>query len=169
MNWDAIGAIGEVVGAFAVVVTLAYLASQVRYAKAAANDANRLTRASGVCEMLLTVATDNELRDAVNSFGVSEPYLSDYAEEFKVTHQDAARSDIHNLYYFWLHWGQFASSKSSSDLEEIRNIVSAFYRTPQVLYSWENSPWARPMLDPKFVAFVDAVLSESQGATGRST
>ena len=30
MNWDAVGAIGEVVGAMAVVVTLAYLAIQVR-------------------------------------------------------------------------------------------------------------------------------------------
>jgi hypothetical protein len=30
MNWAAIGAIGEIVGAVAVVVTLAYLAIQVR-------------------------------------------------------------------------------------------------------------------------------------------
>jgi len=30
MNWDAIGAVGEIVGALAVVVTLAYLALQVR-------------------------------------------------------------------------------------------------------------------------------------------
>lgn len=30
MNWDAIGAVGEVVGALAVILTLAYLASQVK-------------------------------------------------------------------------------------------------------------------------------------------
>ena len=30
MNWDAIGAIGELVGALAVVLTLAYLALEVR-------------------------------------------------------------------------------------------------------------------------------------------
>ena len=30
MNWEAIGALGEVVGAIAVVLTLAYLAIQVR-------------------------------------------------------------------------------------------------------------------------------------------
>ena len=30
MNWDALGAIGEIVGAVAVVVTLAYLAVQIR-------------------------------------------------------------------------------------------------------------------------------------------
>lgn len=30
MNWDAIGAIGEIVGAIAVVITLVYLAAQIR-------------------------------------------------------------------------------------------------------------------------------------------
>ena len=30
MNWDAIGAVGEIVGAFAVVVSLIYLALQIR-------------------------------------------------------------------------------------------------------------------------------------------
>ena len=30
MNWDALGAIGEIVGAIAVVATLAYLAVQIR-------------------------------------------------------------------------------------------------------------------------------------------
>lgn len=30
MNWDAIGAIGEVVGALAVVISLVYLALQIR-------------------------------------------------------------------------------------------------------------------------------------------
>ena len=48
MNWDAIGALSEAIGALAVVVTLAYLATQVRYAKITASDSNRLTRASGV-------------------------------------------------------------------------------------------------------------------------
>ncbi len=33
MNWDALGAIGEVLGAGAVIVTLAYLAIQVRHGK----------------------------------------------------------------------------------------------------------------------------------------
>ena len=30
MNWDALGAIGEIIGAFAVVISLIYLASQIR-------------------------------------------------------------------------------------------------------------------------------------------
>jgi len=42
MNWDALGAIGELVSAFAVVVTLLYLAIQLRQTRiAAVRDANR--------------------------------------------------------------------------------------------------------------------------------
>lgn len=41
MNWEAIGAVGEIVGAAAVVVTLIYLAGQVRHA-------TKATQAAGV-------------------------------------------------------------------------------------------------------------------------
>ena len=33
MNWDAIGALGQMLGSIAVFVTLGYLAGQVRYAR----------------------------------------------------------------------------------------------------------------------------------------
>jgi len=54
MNWDAIGAISEVLGAFAVFVTLGYLAIQVRHARhevgrsvsTARADANRVALAA---------------------------------------------------------------------------------------------------------------------------
>ncbi len=43
MNWDAIGAIGEIVGAGAVVATLAYLAVQTRRARMATEAQNTLS------------------------------------------------------------------------------------------------------------------------------
>ena len=44
MNWDAVAAIGEIVGAIAVVATLAYLAQQTR-------QSNRLARANAVLSL----------------------------------------------------------------------------------------------------------------------
>ena len=46
MNWDAIGAVGEMIGALAVVVTLAYLALQVR-TSTMESDANHVSVSSG--------------------------------------------------------------------------------------------------------------------------
>ena len=41
MNWDAVGAIGEIVGAAAVVITLFYLGTQIRHANALARAQTR--------------------------------------------------------------------------------------------------------------------------------
>ena len=38
MNWDAIGAVGEIVGALAVVVSLLYLAGQIRVSNKASRN-----------------------------------------------------------------------------------------------------------------------------------
>ena len=54
MNWDAIGAIGEIVGAAAVVVSIAYLAIQIR-------SNTRATKASASFEATHSWATSNEL------------------------------------------------------------------------------------------------------------
>ena len=37
MNWDAVGAVGEIIGALAVLVTLVYLATQIRQANEISN------------------------------------------------------------------------------------------------------------------------------------
>ena len=75
MNWEAIGAIGEIVGALAVVLTLAYLALQVTTAKRATIDQNTLSRANGVREMILAISTNDELRmNLVDDLSVREFY-----------------------------------------------------------------------------------------------
>ncbi len=45
MNWDAIGAVGEILGAIAVVVSLVYLATQI-------NTSNKAVRQSSLHELM---------------------------------------------------------------------------------------------------------------------
>ncbi len=42
MNWDAMGAVGELIGAFAVVATLIYLAVQVKHSRALLDDSRQI-------------------------------------------------------------------------------------------------------------------------------
>ncbi len=58
MNWEAIGAIGEIVGATAVVVTLIYLAVQVRHGTRATQAASVQAASALDQEFLLTVGAD---------------------------------------------------------------------------------------------------------------
>ena len=56
MNWDAIGAIGEIVGALAVVISLVYLATQIRIQ-------NRESRLAAVHDILVG------FRESIQAFG----------------------------------------------------------------------------------------------------
>lgn len=54
MNWDAIGAIGEILGALAVVATLGYLAIQIRQSTAVARSSTR----QAIAEMSMASGSD---------------------------------------------------------------------------------------------------------------
>ena len=160
MNWEAIGALGEIVGALAVVLTLAYLAIQVRHAKEAAADTNRRERSKGGRDMMLASAADSGLRENLTKGLQLSDYYNEIASNLNMSSDEAASFDWAMLYWFWLHWGQYASTTKESDVEELRNVISGFYRNPGVRVCWEKSPWARPVLEKDFVNFVDEILAQ---------
>ena len=135
--------------------TLGYLAVQVRAARDSAADANRFNRANGVTQMALEFAGNPDLANSVMKSQKNEEYYAQFASALGISFDDASRSDWFHLYYFWLHWGQYSSSKTEEDLAELSNVTRAFYRIPAVRYSWDHSPFAKPVLDPAFINFVD--------------
>ena len=162
MNWDALGASAEAVGALAILITLIYLAVQVRQAKLAAADTNRLTRASGVREVMLTMMQNPKLRESVwSAYGTGgAQYLQALAEQTGGSVEDAAQIDLYTQYYLWLHWGQFSTTMTPADERELRNIAAALYNVPAIRYAWENGPGTKAVMDADFAAFIDSVLEE---------
>ena len=63
MNWLAVAAISETIGVIALVISLLYLAFQVRFARLAAADTSRTARANGIREIDLAMVNNPELRD----------------------------------------------------------------------------------------------------------
>ena len=61
MNWEAIGAIGEIVGAMAVVTTLIYLAIQMRVNTAEIQQSSTHSTLVGRAESLRFLASDGEI------------------------------------------------------------------------------------------------------------
>ena len=61
MNWEAIGAVGEILGAIAVVVTLLYLARQTKASGRATVSASRSASAVAISELDRDIARDPEL------------------------------------------------------------------------------------------------------------
>ncbi len=63
MNWDAIGAVGEVVGGVAVIATLLYLAVQIRQNAQSVRNAASLSVNEGLAEINRRLSNDSEFAD----------------------------------------------------------------------------------------------------------
>jgi hypothetical protein len=128
MNWEAIGALGETLGALLVLITLIYLATQVRYAKNAAADANRLARAKGVCDLQLVIANNDQLNQSNIAANGWISWYQELAAVRVITVEEAIRADAMSTYRFWLHWGQFTSTNRQEDLLELGETIGKFYQ-----------------------------------------
>lgn len=95
MNWDALGAVGELVGAGAVVITLAYLAIQIRHS-------NNQTGANMGARIL-----DEYKR--MQEVGLSNPQLPDLLVKLKLGEALTPSEDIQLNFYAdrcLTHWFQ---------------------------------------------------------------
>ncbi len=79
MNWEAIGAIGEILGAAGVITTLAYLAVQMRQSNRLAKRAAVQSLLAGRVEMNRFLASDPALTDLVSK-GAESPDELDEGE-----------------------------------------------------------------------------------------
>jgi hypothetical protein len=79
MNWDAVGAIGEIAGALAVIITLVYLSAQVRQNTRASRLAAIQAASENSSRFSELIAADPELSELVWR-GMREPESLDEAE-----------------------------------------------------------------------------------------
>ena len=161
MNWDAIGATGEVLGALVVVFTLVYLSIQVRLARKATTDQSRIYRATAVREMILECCSNDALRMGQTRNWGLEPYYQELAEKTGVDIKEATRVDWGNGYYFWMWWGQNSSTHYDEYLSELEHVIAALCEAPGMRSSWEKSPLIRPLIDEDFAIFLDNILANN--------
>lgn len=159
LNWEAVGAVGELVGAFAVIVTLAYLALQIRYTHRVAADTNRRYRASGVMDGMKVLVSDDGLRNSWTKSLKLEDIYDDLGQKLNLSQDEATKFDYFFLYWVWLHWGQYLSVSTDEDLQEIEHIVANFYSLEALQICLKHSPF-RNTLDEKFVQFIEEVTAK---------
>jgi hypothetical protein len=169
VNWDALSAISESLGTFAVLVTLIYLTVQVKDSKSASADTNRIERAVGIREGLMSLAENDNLRSSFDKANGMLGFYEGMASEFNISTDDAARSHYYSIYWFWLHWGQFSSSTEKRDLLELEILIRGLYSTPVYYYCWNNSPWVKPIIEAAFVEYVDALLEDARSLRETAT
>ena len=77
MNWDAIGAVGEILGAAVVVVTLGYLAIQLRLARGAYEIQSTYSSHEYYSRWRTAIIENTELRQSITKSNRGEPLTDD--------------------------------------------------------------------------------------------
>src|SRR5262245_59667322 len=80
MNWEAVGALGQVLGSIAVFATLGYLAVQVRHAKQLVQRAATDNRAATVRQLTLTRLTHERLSSIFEKVTPRGPQFDELAK-----------------------------------------------------------------------------------------
>lgn len=85
MNWDAIGAVAETVGSIAVLITLGYLALQIRQANRIAQSTSKNQYKTGVLDTLTAISGDTE---------ASKTYTTGMVDPSSMTLHEMVRFDL---------------------------------------------------------------------------
>jgi len=155
MNWDAIGAIGEIVGAVAVVVTLIFLTLQLRHnTKAVQRAAHR-----GVYE-----DAREWMYRLVENPDVAELYRSGMrGEELSPTDRLRFRMLLGALFNHWAH----AWESGAFIIVDNSNIQGVLSQPGGAVY-WQDTQDDMYMT-PGFVEYVNSIrdnLAQARGGTG---
>ena len=155
MNWDAIGAIGELIGALAVVITLAYLAVQIRQNSKALHSSTRFEIAKTQMDINFLLAQNPDL--AVASYGILQG-----KEGISEKDQLAAGQFISGM--FRTFENQFYAYREGNFSEGVwggyRRNIAWNAGQPKFLEFWKER---RPLFSEDFAEFVDSLAISEEG------
>ncbi|MEM7099014.1 MAG: hypothetical protein AAF541_12205 [Pseudomonadota bacterium] len=154
MNWDAIGAVGEVLGAVGVIVTLVYLALQIRQNSLTTRAEIRQSLAEQQIQFINSRATDPFLRGAIDKVYSGDP----------LTGEEAFGVHSHCLAHVRLFENYFAQYKLGSmevgDWAAMRKLISRHLSLDPYRNAFES---VRTTCNADFVHEVDQILEEDSG------
>ena len=160
VNWDAIGAIGEIVGATAVVATLLYLARETRNNTQAVVAASTRTSSWGFAEFNTQIASDEVLSRLIHK-SMQDP-MPEFDDLEWVRFQLLARSEVGRVQDAFL---QSSMGFQNKDLAETQlNFMRSLLELPAWRAFWDDETsggtWTQ--------AFVDDVNSREPMHIGMS-
>ncbi len=148
MNWEALGAVGETLGAIFIVITLIYLARQVSYAKRSMNwqyheNVNALFNQS-----YNAVASSTDLARAVHKAEAGQ----ELAPEEYIQVRSHVTTLLNGFEELFVHSGELSEIISK---EEIEPMIVAYLNTGEYRRIWDD---VKGGLNPRFVSWVDTSL-----------
>lgn len=161
MNWDAIGAIGEIIGAVAVVITLFFLVIQLRQSTRAMEESNRLER----------VAAMDRHAESVSYWRGAIAGNRELAEIWLKAIKSLPLDDLEGVRLNNM-WVNFVNTQRSNYeraraigeqglcMQASKSIAVECHLSPAIIALWDRAkPW-HELASPEFVRAVEKELEE---------
>ncbi len=167
MNWDAIGAIAELLGAIGVIASLVYLAGQIRHSRDQMSQNTRAMRAGTFQEFDRTMheSANDALRvpglDRVVRLGMDNFDQLNEDDAFRFSFWMTSVSTRFDTANYLFREGMLDESRWQRTLQELR----VFLEMPGVVQWWRQV--RHPSLSPDFAALVEEILGEEAQSADR--
>lgn len=148
MNWEAAGAIGEIVGAFGVIASLLYLATQIRSASISSKVDARLTTTG-----FMTQFNDNFINnpELYKIWRRAHQGTQDFSED------ELTRFTNLNFNAVWLfsaaHYQRRMGTLGTGDWFELEAMMNYYLKNRGVIEWWHR--FADSRVDPELVRYVN--------------
>jgi len=153
MNWDAIGALAEAIGAIAVIVTLVYLAIQLR------QNTRAIERST---ERGVFDDANDWMYKIIESPELAELYLAGMKDELRSTSDRLRFSLLLNALF--VHWGH-AFEAGAFRIVNNSQIAGVLARPGGAAY-WKRTVSNKSIsLSPEFVLYVDRICREVENGS----
>jgi len=154
MNWEAIGSVGEVVSAIAVLVTLIYLTLQVRQSNRLMQAQYREVNRSAVLEVFDPIVRDEELAELIENSRKDATSLS-VANRRRVFEQQ--RNELLLAQSIFVRAGLIAEGRTARIGAGLAARIVTSHAVAREF--WESTEW-----EVEFVEAVTELLNESDSA-----
>ena len=152
MNWDAIGAIAEIMGAFLVLVTLIYLSIQIRNNTKEVKSENVHRITDSFNQLNLLVASDERLADLWHKGVANYDDLSD-TEKARFGFMQLAAFRIYDSLYYQIQRGTGDKQLWNAELNTLRWLFSL----PGIRAWWRQQQFG---FSPGFQEYIDKIVCE---------
>jgi hypothetical protein len=166
MNWEAVGAIGQVLGSIAVFVTLGYLAVQVQYARQEVRRSVSQSRSQGARELALNHANNERLTSTYRKAnaglgaGPMSPFVATLMERSGLTAEEADGLWWEQL-AIWQNRVQsisYSEEMTTGARIELDGILRLFYGGTGVTRLWYET--VKERMNPDAVRYIDNLLAQ---------
>jgi hypothetical protein len=164
MNWDAIGAIGEIVAAAAVLITLIYLAVQIRQNTNQMERSDRAARGqsyqdllTGLQSHLAPLALDESTSDLFHR-GLKNFESLNGLEQFRFNWLMGGHIVTNENVFYQREEGMLSEERS----EQLFQSLQWFFVNPGFRSWWKSYP--KSTLHPEFVAMLDSYMRDIERA-----